>query len=61
MCALVKESREEDQEDSEKEDEYCRVMRNLALTSTKKDESQRHNLFCTRCHIGDQVCEVIID
>jgi hypothetical protein len=37
------------------------VVRRLLLAPKQTDQSQRHNIFCTRCTVNRKVCDVIID
>jgi hypothetical protein len=37
------------------------VVRRLLLTPKQTDQSQRHNIFRTRCTVNRKVCDVIID
>ncbi|XP_056176570.1 uncharacterized protein LOC130140664 [Syzygium oleosum] len=50
---------EEEIVDEEGEHVNC-VVRRLLL-APRKEDSQRNNLFCTRCNISGKVCDVIID
>ena len=37
------------------------VARRLLLAPKQTDQSQRHNIFHTRCTVNRKVCDVIID
>ena len=51
-----------DEEEDDQEEAYSYVVRRLMLTTPKKSEdTQRHNIFRTRCRINQYVVNVIID
>jgi hypothetical protein len=37
------------------------MIQQVFPTSRREEESQRHNIFCTRCTVNQQVCDIIID
>ncbi|GJY78933.1 zinc finger, CCHC-type containing protein [Tanacetum coccineum] len=50
------------EDDDDHSEAFLGLVRQLVLTSTKKSEdSQRHNIFQTRCNINHYVFNVIID
>ncbi|GJW35031.1 RNA-directed DNA polymerase, partial [Tanacetum coccineum] len=51
-----------DEEEDDKHGAYSYVVRRLMLTTPEKSEdTQRHNIFRTRCRINQDVVNVIID
>ena len=55
---------EEDLEDEappEEETNMMMVVRKVLLSEPRDEEKQRHNLFRTRCKVGEKTCNVIID
>nr|GEV05309.1 hypothetical protein CTI12_AA288430 [Tanacetum cinerariifolium] len=50
------------EDDDDHNEVFLGIVRRLVLTSTKKiEDSQRHNIFLTRCKINQDVFNVIVD
>ncbi|CAO2820911.1 unnamed protein product [Amaranthus hypochondriacus] len=50
------------EEEIQPEDEYnMMVVRKVLFSEPQADLKQRHNLFHTRCKIGEKTCNVIVD
>ena len=49
------------EEDDDGEVEPAYVIRRMMLTPKQEENTQRHQLFCTRCTIGRRVFDLIMD
>ena len=60
-CDSMPSSKDADDEEYAVQGELLVARRALSVKAKEDDEVQRENIFRTRCHVQNKVCNVIID